>query len=247
MTTVLMALLGAILGSFLNLCIDRLPRGQSLLHPQSRCEACGIRLPWPHLVPIVSFLALRGRCNYCKARIPRRVLVVELLTTAVMAYLGDEFGLSPESLALSVYGLVFILISFVDLEHGIIPNRVVYPAAGAAVGLSIFLPEVGPARALIGGALGFGALLAVYLAARGGMGGGDVKLAGLIGLAAGFPLVVPALLLAALAGGAIAVVLLTIRHKSRYETVPFGPFLAAGGVVSLLWGSRLLDGWAEVL
>jgi leader peptidase (prepilin peptidase)/N-methyltransferase len=156
------------------------------------------------------------------------------------------FGLGTQSAIFAFYIAIFTVIFFIDLEQGIIPNRVIYPAAGVAVLLSFFLPEVGLLRALIGGILGLGLIFGIYLAARGGMGGGDVKLAGLIGLAAGFPAVVPSLLLACLGGGITASILLGLRRKRRKDPVPFGPFLAVGALAGLLWGTQMVEVWMNL-
>ena len=156
------------------------------------------------------------------------------------------FGLGTQSAIFAFYIAIFTVILFIDLEQGIIPNRVIYPAAGVAVLLSFFLPEVGLLRALIGGILGLGLIFGIYLAARGGMGGGDVKLAGLIGLAAGFPAVVPSLLLACLGGGITASILLGLRRKRRKDPVPFGPFLAVGALAGLLWGTQMVEVWMNL-
>ncbi len=246
MSIAILTVLGAVLGSFLNLCISRLPRGESLLRPPSHCDGCGTRLRCPDLVPIVSYLALRGRCRSCRAAIPLRSLFVEAVSAGALGYVGYRHGLTPQTVVLAVYLLVLLLVSVVDLEHGIIPDIVVFPMAAACIGLSALLPEVGPERALIGGAIGFAVMLGIYLAARGGMGGGDVKLAGLIGLAAGFPLVVPALLLAAVSGGVAAMALLCAKRKESRDPVPFGPFLSAGAAASLLWGPALMRLWLGV-
>ena len=132
MTLIFTALLGAAVGSFLNLCIDRLPRRQSLVRPASHCDSCGAGLVWKELLPIISFLALRGRCRTCGTTISRRTPIVELLTAATFATLSYHFGISLVAAVLAFYAAVFIVIFFVDLEHGIIPDRIVYPAAAAA-------------------------------------------------------------------------------------------------------------------
>ena len=246
MTIIFLAILGAAVGSFLNVCIDRLPRRQSMLRPASHCDGCRVSLRWMELLPIISFLVLRGRCRYCQVSIPRRSPIVETIMAAFFGLLVYYFSLGTQSAIFAFYIAIFTLIFFIDLERGIIPNRVIYPAASVAVLLSFFLPEVGLVRALIGGILGFGLLFGIYLAARGGMGGGDVKLAGLIGLAAGFPAVVPSLLLACLGGGVTASVLLGLRRKRRRDPVPFGPFLAVGALAGLLWGTQTVEIWMNL-
>ncbi len=132
MTLICFALLGAAVGSFLNLCIDRLPRRQSLAHPPSHCDSCGNGLSWKELLPIISFLALRGRCRSCRTTIGRRTPVVELLTATIFGALAYHFGVSLETAIFAFYAAVFILIFFLDLEHGIIPDRIVYPTALAS-------------------------------------------------------------------------------------------------------------------
>ena len=246
MTIIFLAILGAAVGSFLNVCIDRLPRRQSLLRPPSRCDSCRVPLGRMELVPIISFLALRGRCRSCHISIPRRSPLVETIMAAAFVLLVYYFGLGTQSAILAFYIAIFTVIFFIDLEHGIIPNRVIYPAAGVAVLLSLFLPDVGLLRAVIGGILGFALLFGIYLAAGRGMGAGDVKLAGLIGLAAGFPAVIPSLLLACLGGGVIASILLASRRKRLRDTVPFGPFLAVGALARLLWGSQMVEVWMNL-
>ncbi len=217
-----------------------------MLRPPSHCDGCRVPLRWMELLPIISFLALRGRCRSCQVSIPRRSPLVETIMAASFALLVYYFGLGTQSAIFALYIAIFTVIFFVDLEQGIIPNRVIYPAAGVAVLLSLFLPEVGLLRALIGGILAFGLILGIYLAARGGMGGGDVKLAGLIGLAAGFPAVIPSRLLACLGGGVTASILLGLRRKRRKDPVPFGPFLAVGALVGLLWGTQMVEVWINL-
>ena len=246
MTIIFLAILGAAVGSFLNVCIDRLPRRQSMLRPASYCDGCRVSLRWMELLPIISFLVLRGRCRYCQVSIPRRSPIVETIMAASFGLLVYYFSLGTQSAIFAFYIAIFTLIFFIDLERGIIPNRVIYPAASVAVLLSFFLPEVGLVRSLSGGILGFGLLFGIYLAARGGMGGGDVKLAGLIGLAAGLPAVVPSLLLACLGGGVTASVLLGLRRKRRRDPVPFGPFLAVGALAGLLWGTQMVEIWMNL-
>ena len=165
MTLIFSALLGAAVGSFLNLCIDRLPRRQSLVRPPSHCDSCGVGLGWKDLLPILSFLALRGRCRSCGTTIGGRTPIVELLTASIFGALGYHFGISLEAAIFAFYAAVFILILFLDLEHGIIPDRIVYPAAVAAILFSFVLPEMEPVRAILGGLLGAGVMLAIYLVA----------------------------------------------------------------------------------
>jgi len=246
---VIFVLLGMIVASFLNVCADRLPAGQSLVYPPSHCPACSRRLAAKDLIPIFSYLWLRGRCRYCKAPIPRRVLWVEIATAALFGLAYWQYGLSIELPIALFYISLFMVIFVIDFEHGLILNKIVYPALVVALLLSvfftIFLPDVSIvpsiARAAIGGGIGFVLFLLVAIVSRGGMGLGDVKLAALIGLATGFPLVIVALLMGIILGGLVAVILLGFKIRKRKEAIPFGPFLAVAAVVTLLWGSDIFS------
>jgi len=246
---VIFVILGMIVASFLNVCADRLPAGQSLVYPPSHCPACSRRLAAKDLIPIFSYLWLRGRCCYCKAPIPRRVLWVEIATAALFGLAYWQYGLSIELPIALFYISLFMVIFVIDFEHGLILNKIVYPALVVALLLSvfftIFLPDVSIvpsiARAAIGGGIGFVLFLLVAIVSRGGMGLGDVKLAALIGLATGFPLVIVALLMGIILGGLVAVILLGFKIRKRKEAIPFGPFLAVAAVVTLLWGSDILN------
>jgi leader peptidase (prepilin peptidase)/N-methyltransferase len=242
-------LLGMIIASFLNVCIDRLPAHQSLVYPPSHCTACKRRLAFIDLIPIFSYLWLRGRCRYCEAAIPRRILWVELGTAALFGLTCWWFGLSVELAVALFYICIFIVIMVIDWEKGLILNKIVLPAIGAAIVISaifsIFLPDVELVpfigRAAAGGGIGLGIFLLIVIVSRGGMGWGDVKLAALIGLVTGFPLVFIALLIGVILGGVAAVILLLSKIKKRKQAIPFGPFLAIATIVTLLWGNSILS------
>ncbi|HEY40289.1 MAG TPA: prepilin peptidase [Dehalococcoidia bacterium] len=262
---ILFTLLGTIVGSFLNVCIDRLPVKKSLLRPPSYCDACQRRIAIKDLIPLFSFLWLRRRCRYCGALIPWRVFWVEVGTGILFGFIYWYLMVhpaSPETVQLVVtifYSCVFVVIFGIDLKHQLILNRIVYPIALIALVLDIALnqpwilesapgafqsmPDVA-ARTVIGitgGATGFVLLLIPALVFRGGMGWGDVKMAGLIGLVVGFPLVFVSILGAIIVGGLIAVVLLITRVKKRGEAIPFGPFLSLAAIATLLFGNEILS------
>jgi len=239
-------LVGIAVGSFLNVCIDRLPERQSLLRPASHCPACKHRLAIKDLIPVFSYLWLRGRCRYCRAPIPRRVLWVEVGTGVMFAFLWWQYGLTPELGIMSFYSCLLIVILVIDLERGVILNKVVYPAAAIALIIAAFMPDPGIIKALIGGGLGLAIMLLVALVFRGGIGWGDVKMAGLVGLVTGFPLVLISLLLAIVGGGLIAAVLLLLKVKQRKQAIPFGPFLSAGAMITLLWGASILEWYLQL-
>ncbi len=256
---VIFVLLGMIIASFLNVCADRLPAGQSLVYPPSHCPACSRRLAVKDLIPVFSYLWLRGRCRYCRAPIPRRVLWVEIATAALFGLAFWQYGLSIELPIALFYISLFMVILVIDLEHGLILNKMVYPALLVALVISIFvppsqlahvsggvaylmegLPQAGIAQAAIGGGIGFVVFFLIVIVSRGGMGFGDVKLAALIGLVTGY-LVVVALLMGMILGGLVAVILLGFKIKKRKEAMPFGPFLAVAAIATLLWGSDILN------
>ena len=242
---VVFVLMGAAVGSFLNVCIDRLPNNRSIVFPPSRCAACQKHLSATDLIPILSYLWLRGRCRYCRAAIPKRILWVEISTTALFPVLYWCYGLSTELAVAVFYFCLFLVILVIDLEHHLILNKIVYPGAVIAIIFSIFLSSLdvvpGIASAAGGSGIGLGIFLLIVLLSRGGMGWGDVKMAALIGLVLGYPLVFVALLLAVISGGLIAVILLMVRVKGRKQSIAFGPFLSLGAMATLLWGTNILD------
>lgn len=256
---VVFALLGLTVGSFLNVCIDRLPARRSIIRLRSHCNSCNQSLMARDLVPVFSYLWLRGRCRYCGARIPIRLPIVELATCFLFAFLTwhsfqawDGPGLEL-AIAL-VYACLFLVIFVIDLEQGLVLNSVVYPGMALALIFSFFWPwpdiiwpNIGVLSALLGGAVGFCFMLLPYIISRGGMGGGDVMLAGLIGIVTGFPLVFIAMLLGILSGGLVAILLLIFRLRTRKDPIPFGPFLATAAIVALLWGQAILDWYLGLL
>ncbi|MFH1003622.1 MAG: prepilin peptidase, partial [Chloroflexota bacterium] len=158
--TVISGLLGAAVGSFLNVCIDRLPAGKSLAYPPSHCDACQRRLTPLDLIPVVSYLWLRRRCRYCRAPIPRRVLWVELGTGLLFAFIYRQLGLSTQLAVTMFYSALFIVLGVIDLEQKLLLNKIIYPAAGIALIIDGFLPHSpGIVSGLIGGGIGFTLLL----------------------------------------------------------------------------------------
>jgi leader peptidase (prepilin peptidase)/N-methyltransferase len=251
---VIFAILGLAVGSFLNVCIDRLPQNKSIAFPPSHCEACQHKLAAKDLIPVFSYLRLRGRCRYCQVSVPRRLFWVELATAVVFALLAWHYGLSPALGIMAFYACLFIIIFVIDLEHGLILNKVIYPSLVVALLLAL-LPRpwltqwivTGIANAAIGGAIGFALFLLIAVISRGGMGWGDVKLAGLIGLATGFPLVFLSIIMGAILGGIVAVAMVIAKKRQRRQTIPFGPFLVVAAMITLLWGSTILEWYLRLM
>jgi leader peptidase (prepilin peptidase)/N-methyltransferase len=234
--------LGAVFGSFLNVVVHRLPRHESLVSPASHCPKCGTPVKPYDNVPILSWLILRGHCRGCGAPISVRYPLVEALTAALCAgaALADH---SAVRIALSVtLILVVVPAALIDLEHRIIPNRITALGAVLALAIGLALDPAGePARLIAGGAAG-GFLLIAALAYPGGMGMGDVKLAGVMGLFLGAA-VAPALLIALVAGVVLGAVVIARKgaHAGRKTAVPFGPFLALGALLAIFVGHPLVD------
>lgn len=238
---VLFALLGIAVGSFLNVCIDRLPAGKSLVHLLSHCDSCQLCLSLKDLIPVFSYLWLRGRCHYCQVSISQRVFWLELGSGLFFAFLYWYYGLGVEFVLNAFYYCLFVVLGIIDLEHKRILNNIVYPAAGVVLIIDALLPQPGIVNGVIGGATGLVELMILAPVFRGGMGWGDVKMAALIGLVTGFPLVVITVFLGIVLGGLVAGVLLLLRAKKREETIPFGPFLSLATMATLLWGDGILN------
>jgi len=237
----LAAVLGAAIGSFLNVVIHRLPRGESLVHPRSRCPSCQKQIAGYDNLPVISWLVLRGRCRGCGEPISPRYPAVELLTAVSFAAVVGVRGVDGELIVLLPFAAVLIAVAGIDLDHRIVPNRIVVPAAVYGVAASALVRAGELPELLLAGAGAFMFLLLAALAYPGGMGMGDVKLAGVMGLYLGLS-VLPALFIAFLAGTAVGVVRIAREGgEARKSGVPFAPFLALGGLVALLVGPELLE------
>ena len=240
------AVFGLIIGSFLNVVIWRLPRGESLNSPPSACPKCGARVKPYDNIPVLSWLLLRGRCRNCGEPISARYPLVEALT-AVLAALVPIFLGADEDVWLG-FALVLVLVplTFIDLDHRILPNKITYPAVPLAIALvAIFDIDEVPEH-LIAGAVAFALLFAAAWFYPSGMGVGDVKLAGVLGLFLGRN-VAPALFAAFLLGSIVGVAVMARKgvREGRKTAVPFGPFLAVGGLIGLYVGDEIVDWYLD--
>jgi leader peptidase (prepilin peptidase)/N-methyltransferase len=246
MTIAASALGGLIAGSFLNVVIARLPRGESLVRPRSRCAHCGAPVRAYDNVPVVSWLLLRGRCRDCGTAISARYPLVEALTAVLCVAVVAAKGADEDALPGLALVLVLVPVAFIDLQHRIIPNRLVLAGAVAAVAL-VALAEPGDLpEHLIAGAAAGGFLLLALLAYPRGMGMGDVKLAGMMGLYLGAA-VAPAMLAAFLSGTLVGLAVIARKgpREGRKTAVPFGPFLALGALVGLFAGPELIHWYSD--
>lgn len=233
-------LIGVSLGSFLNVVIDRVPARKSLISPPSHCDSCGARLSRVDLIPVFSYIALKGRCRRCRARVPVRVLVVEVLSGAGAAAVVAAYGAGAEAALMYFAGLGLLSLTVIDIEQGIVPHEILLPLTLLGLAAAIVYPPLGWRSALVGGGVSFGVLLLPAVLRPGGIGWGDVKLAPFLGLVSGFPAIVVGLFSAFVLGGLSAVVFLLAGRGSRKAAVPFVPFLAAGTMVGLICGRALV-------
>ena len=241
---VIVFLFGAMIGSFANVCIMRIPAQESIVFPRSRCPQCKQPVRWYDNIPLVSWIVLRGRCRSCDAPISFRYFVVELLTALAAVALYARVGFGVEWLVLFLFLTALIIVTFIDLDHRIIPDVISLP--GIVVGFILSLRgEPGPVSSAIGIVTGGGLLLTVAWAyhawtGREGMGGGDIKLLGMIGAFLGWRSVPFTMLLSSLTGSLVGVTLMLWTGSDTKYAIPFGPFLALGAVAFIFCGDPLI-------
>ena len=237
---------GSVVGSFLNVCIYRLPRRESVAFPPSRCPGCGSGIRWYDNVPILSYLLLRGKCRSCGSKISPQYPVVELINGLLTLFLFLKFGASPTFFVLFIFSCALVVITFIDLEHQIIPDVISLPGIVIGFAASFFLPWLGWKSSLIGIVAGGGSLLIVaYLyelfAKKEGMGGGDIKLLAMMGAFLGWRAVPFILFASSLLGSVIGISLMVARKKDSKLAIPFGPFLAMGALLYMFFGRQIIS------
>jgi leader peptidase (prepilin peptidase) / N-methyltransferase len=246
----ILIVLGLTVGSFLNVCIHRIPREQSLMFPPSRCPGCEHRLSWFENIPVLSYAVLGGRCRKCRARISIRYPLVELATMALFIVHGEVFGWSALLVPRLLFACAMVVLFAIDLEHHLLPNVITLP--GIAIGLisSAVLPP-GLVDALIGAAIGGGVLWLIgeaYYRYSGheGMGGGDVKMLAMIGAFLGWKLVLVTLILSSFAGSLIGVAVIALKRGGMKYALPYGTFLALGALVASLAGDGIVNWYVSL-
>jgi leader peptidase (prepilin peptidase) / N-methyltransferase len=239
-------LLACCVGSFLNVCIYRLPLDLSIVSPRSFCPQCRAPVRGYDNIPLLSYLLLRGRCRNCGAPISWRYPLVEAITGAFAVVLFWKFGLTLGFFAFFAFTAALIVITFIDMDHRIIPDVISLPGIGMGFLLSFFLPNPSWVESLIGLLAGGGSLYLVAIAyealtKREGMGGGDVKLLAMIGAWLGWKAVLFTLFFASLSGTLIGGGAMLLQKQGRQYAIPFGPFLAFGALAYLFFGPQLID------
>jgi len=237
---------GAVIGSFLNVCICRIPEGVSIVAPASRCPYCQAPIRWYQNIPVISYLVLRGRCATCHQTISPRYPLVEILTGLLFVLVFRQYGFLWATPVYWLLAAALVVITFIDLDHQIIPDIISLPGIPLGFVLTFLVPGISWSDSLLGILLGGGSLYVVgrvyYLLTRvEGMGGGDVKLLAMLGAFLGWKAVLPIIFMGSLIGSLIGVSVMLYRRAGGKLAIPFGPFLALGAVIYLLYGQGLLQ------
>ncbi|MEA3223738.1 MAG: prepilin peptidase [Thermodesulfobacteriota bacterium] len=242
---------GLIIGSFLNVCIYRIPQDESIIVPGSHCPKCGAKIaPWDN-IPILSYLFLRGRCRNCKVKISPRYPLVEAITALLALGLLYRFGPTLDFAIYFILVCALVVVTFIDIDHQIIPDRI--SISGILIGLvAIYWLPVSYKDALIGLVLGGGILMGViygyyFITGKQGMGGGDVKLLAMIGVFIGWKGVLFTILTSSAIGSVVGLTWIALTHKDTRSPIPFGPFLSLGAIIYLFWGGAVIDWYMKFM
>ncbi|MDA8106848.1 MAG: prepilin peptidase [Nitrospiraceae bacterium] len=245
---VVVAVFGLVIGSFLNVCIFRIPRNISIVFPSSRCPSCNHPIRAWDNIPVISYMILGGRCRHCGAKISLQYPFVEALNAFFYVAVFWRYGFGWDSGVYAVFCSSLLVITFVDLEFQIIPDRITLP--GIVIGIvagSLLMPDpfmrttlLGYKASVIGLLSGGGFFYLVAVLSRGGMGGGDIKMMAMVGALMGWKTVLLTTFLGSLSGSMVGIFLMIFRGRGRKAKIPFGPFLALGAVITLFFGEEIL-------
>lgn len=250
--TFIIIIYGLIIGSFLNVCIYRIPRNESIVFPGSHCPKCNTKLKWYDNIPLFSYLSLGGKCRYCKVSISKQYPIVESLNAILYIIMFYKFGFSLDFVFYSLLSSVLIVITLIDLKEMIIPDVLVVIILGLSIlhkGINYFIYGVSPEIfSSLGGLFLAGVLfLAIVLLSRGGMGGGDVTLIAALGFVIGIKYIMLTIFLSFILGAIISLFLLATKLKTRKDPIPFGPFIVLGFFITVLWGSEIINWYFKLL
>jgi len=252
LATIFAALLGLAFGSFLNVCLSRWPRRESIVHPRSHCRACGRTLAWWENIPLLSWIALRGRCRHCHAPISVQYPLVEALSACAAAAVVWKYGISWQALAGLGFSWTLIAAAGIDLRTQLLPDQLTLPLLWAGLLLALLPLFVDARSAIVGAALGYLFLWSVYwlfklATGKEGMGYGDFKLLGALGAWMGLESLLPIVLMSSLIGALVGGAFLLLKRRGRATPIPFGPFLAAAGWIWFMAHDALLALYDKVL
>lgn len=242
---ILLFILGLIVGSFSNVCIYRIPRNESIVYPASHCPKCSTTIRLIDNIPLLSYFLLKGRCRNCGSKISIQYPIVELLTGLIYLIIYLTYDLSIQSLIYIILSSALIIITFIDLKEQIIPDVISLPGVVAGLVISFFVPYISSLSSLLGIIAGGGTILIIALIGtiifkKEAMGGGDVKLAAMVGAFLGWKYVILALFLGFFIGALAGIFLILAKIRSREDMIPFGPFIVVGSIAAILWGERIL-------
>ena len=243
---------GLAIGSFLNVCIYRLPESRSVVHPPSRCPACGTHIAFYDNIPILSYLLLKGRCRHCRSRISPRYVVVELMAGLFALGIYHHYGLSVETVCFYLFIAALLVVTFIDLDHRIIPDVITYPGIVVGFVCSFWSSRVTVLDALLGIFLGGGLLFLVAfgyhaITKKEGMGGGDIKLLAMIGAFLGWKATIFTIFVGSAVGTIFGIVVALQTKEGRKAAVPFGPFLSMGALLFVFYGRELIAWYVGLL
>lgn len=243
---------GMCIGSFLNVCIYRLPGGKSIIRPASACPECGTAIRWYDNIPLISYVILRGRCRGCKTPISIRYPIVELLCGLFAMTSWMHFGNSLSALIYFIFVAALLVITFIDIDHRIIPDIISLPGIPLGFLASLILPQLKWSDSLIGILAGGGSLLAIawgyqLITRKDGMGGGDIKLLAMIGAFLGWKGVLFTIMASSLIGTVVGIILMLRARKGIKMALPFGPFLSIGAIIYLFFGPQLIAWYFNLL
>ncbi len=249
--SIFVLLLGLIIGSFSNVCIYRIPRQESLIRPGSHCPKCNQPIKFYDNIPLVSFIILKGKCRYCKGKISWQYPLVEFLTAVLYLLLFLRYGLQLVTFVYMFFCSALIIITFIDLKENIIPDVLSLPFLLLGFLMSFFLKNLSPINSLLGILAGGGVLLLVailgsFLFKKEAMGGGDIKLAAMVGAFLGWQLTLLSLFLSFFTGAIIGIVIL-IKNKGESDPIPFGPFIALGTIIALFFGNSIINWYLSIV
>jgi leader peptidase (prepilin peptidase) / N-methyltransferase len=247
MIEVMVFVFGLIVGSFCNVVIYRLPLGNSIVTPGSRCRLCDNSIrPWDN-IPILSYFILNGRCRSCREPISVRYPIVEFTSGILYLTLYLKFGLSILFVIYALMASTLVVVALIDLDHKIIPNIITLPGILAGLSLSLQLLPITPLTSLLGVLIGGVLFYLIALISKGGMGGGDIKLIAMIGAFLGWHGTLFTIFSSALLGAVVGIMLMVLGKKGRKDKVPFGPFLSFGAILFMLSGDDLVQWYLELL
>jgi len=243
---VLIFILGLIVGSFSNVCIYRIPKNESIIYPASHCPKCRSKIKPVDNIPLLSYILLKGRCRNCKSKISIQYPIVELLTGLIYLIIYLIYGLSIQTLIYIILSSALIIIAFIDLNEQIVPDVISLPGIVIGFILSFFVPYISFINSALGVLVGGGIILIIGLGGslifkKEAMGGGDVKLAAMIGAFLGWRYIIISLFLGFFLGALAGIILILSKIKSREDVVPFGPFIVLGSFITLLWGEKIIS------